>query len=613
MTPPTGRQLEITLLQERSAGTFAKVYLAEARGTDNLSRIVAVKVLKEQWSESTEVLDRTYDEARLLARLHHKNILRVEALTELEGQPAIIMEFVDGVDLKQLIERLARRGERVPPRTAYKIAQDTAGALEAAYFKVPYGRSEPLQVVHRDVKPSNIMVSVEGEVKVLDFGTARSNYEGRLARTGALRFGSLKYMSPERREGDRGDHTADVYALGLVLLELLRGESLPLLPLDANEHDEALADILANLGPLGLPNEQWDDSLRQTVAAMCASQASHRLNASQVVQLLRAFAEQASGPSLDSFAANAVGPITKEIYGVEHQGPLTGTRLLVSVTGVNDGPDQPKSRASLVPEPPTGAPRPGASLVPGANRPEPQQKPPPPVEESYDDEAMPTVMQGGSAVAEMRAAAAEIAEQSPSWSAGPSPAWQGGAAAYPEASNNGGYEPDEPPADDGSDDAQPGKNRTLMLLGIAVAVGLFLVLAVGGAGLGLWWYTHRDGATAGGTTASTPDAGATDAPTETPPAAADGASYKVSVKGDDNAMFQWIKLSDSTGKQIFKGTPSGEGSVPAGSYTLAAKQVGREALKGTVVVSGDLSLSCSADDQKQVKCTGGGADLVLAP
>ena len=232
---PTHRHFEITLLQERAAGTFARVYLAEAIGADGLSRIVAVKVLKEQWSDSGELLDRTRDEARLLARLHHKNILRVEAMAELQGQPTIIMEFVDGLDLKQLIEGREDNGDDggkpIPARAAYSIAQRAASALEAAYFKVPYGMSDPLKVVHRDVKPSNIMVSCEGGVKVLDFGTARYSWEGRHAKTGALRFGSLKYMSPERRSGDRGDHSSDIYSLGLVLIEMLRGKLLPLLPL----------------------------------------------------------------------------------------------------------------------------------------------------------------------------------------------------------------------------------------------------------------------------------------------------------------------------------------------------------------------------------------------
>ena len=81
------------------------------------------------------------------------------------------------------------------------------------------------------------MLSTEGEVKVLDFGTARFTHETRIAKTGVLRFGSMKYMSPERRVGDRGEHPSDIYALGLVIIEMLQGELLPLLPLDRHEHD----------------------------------------------------------------------------------------------------------------------------------------------------------------------------------------------------------------------------------------------------------------------------------------------------------------------------------------------------------------------------------------
>ena len=86
--PTPGPRLALTILQERSTGTFARVYLAEAQSQDGLSRIVAVKVLKEQWTESEELIRRTRDEAMLLARLRHKNILRVEAMTQIDGNPA---------------------------------------------------------------------------------------------------------------------------------------------------------------------------------------------------------------------------------------------------------------------------------------------------------------------------------------------------------------------------------------------------------------------------------------------------------------------------------------------------------------------------------------------
>lgn len=570
MITPQARQIELTLIQERSAGTFAKVFLAEARGADDLARVVAVKVLKEQWSESSEVLARTYDEARLLARLHHRNILRVEALTELEGQPAILMEFVDGIDLKMLMERLARRGERIPPRAAYKIAQDTASALEAAYFKTPPGRTDALQVVHRDIKPSNVMISVEGEVKVLDFGTARSNYEGRMAKTGAVRFGSLKYMSPERREGDRGDHAGDIYSLGLLLLEMLRGEQMPLLPLDAIEHDKALADIVARVGPLGLPNNQWDDSLRQTLLSMCSAGPAQRLNASQVVQLLRAFAEQATGPSLDTFAATVVEPITREVYGEgQAHERLSTTRIVMALSTSTD------EIASRVENAPIGPGSASASKVPTSAAPAPVAR-----------AAAPPSNPGPS----------NTNVRPPIASAG-----QGNAVMVP---------------DEDAQRAASNRNRTLLM--VAVAAAAFLFLAVGGAGaaVAVWYFKFRDPAPETPPMVEAPADAPTEAPAEAPTAPAEApvaaSVARVQVTSPTDSMLQWIKVSDADGQQVLKGSPTAEASLSAGRYTLSAKMVGREAQKTELDVGADVVLTCAADDKGNIRCSSdAGAELVL--
>ncbi|MEC8423262.1 MAG: serine/threonine-protein kinase [Myxococcota bacterium] len=374
--------LELTLLQERSAGTFAQVYLAEARSRGGIDRIVAVKLLKDQWSEHDEMMVRTRDEARLLARLHHRNILRVEAMTQLNGRPAIVMEFVDGLNLAQLLEQLTTHGRRFPPRAAYSVAADAASALHAAYSRAPVGQDAPLEVVHRDLKPSNIMLSIEGDVKVLDFGTARFASDARVARTGLMRFGSMKYMSPERRLGDRGDHSSDVYALGLVLLELLLGRDVAMLPLDSGEHEAALEAALAALPDLGLPNEDWSQSLRQTLRCMCAPEPENRLDAGQALDLLRAFADHAAGAPLDGFARKTVGPLTRAVYGEGRDGDLSGARILVGLestggargqapqpaSGTGAADTRPMARAGLLAAAKEHAPatayRPGAPALP---------------------------------------------------------------------------------------------------------------------------------------------------------------------------------------------------------------------------------------------------------
>ena len=363
MDPAAGaRGMELVLLHEINSGTFARLYLAETRGSSGLDRIVAVKILREQWGEQPDIVNRTRDEARLLARLRHKNILRVEDLVEVDGQTAIIMEYVDGLDLKQLVDGMRDQRQRLPAKVALHIALYAASALEAAYFRVPTGLEQPLRVIHRDVKPSNIMVSTEGEVRVLDFGTARSSHILRSAQTGAMRFGSLKYMSPERREGDRGEHAGDVYALGLVLLELLRTEWLPLLPLDTDEHDRAIAQAIAQLDQLAMPNSEWDSTLRRVLGQMLSSDPAARPSADQVVKLLHAFVEQANGPMLDRFAAETVQPLADRTRPKKGGGALAGRSLMV--TALPDTPRGSDPRSAPRGEPTRSTPsRPAAQAV----------------------------------------------------------------------------------------------------------------------------------------------------------------------------------------------------------------------------------------------------------
>jgi len=265
------------------------------------------------------------------------------------GQPAIIMEFVNGIDLKQLIERLQ---QPLPPTVTYRIARDTASALEAAYFRAPYGSPKPLHLVHRDIKPSNIMVSVEGEVKVLDFGTARYQNEIRLAQTGGVRFGSLKYMSPERRRGDRGDHTSDTYALGLVMLEMSLGKLLPIIPLEPKDHDDFIGAKIQSLKNLGLPNEAWRTYFKETLSRMCSFHSRDRLTAEQLVEPLRSLHEQASGSSLERFGRDTITRLHDDIYGQRTQGVLTGKRITALLTSSGElSPEEQEMEPTMADEP----------------------------------------------------------------------------------------------------------------------------------------------------------------------------------------------------------------------------------------------------------------------
>ena len=208
-------------LKKLSEGTFGKVYLAEIITDSKFSKVVAIKLLHAKWADHDEIIKRSRDEARVLGRLQHRNIIKVEGLISLSGKCAIIMEYLNGVDLKTLINFCAKNRMRIPRKVIFETISSVASALDAAYNRPPLQGGDPLRLIHRDIKPSNIMVTVEADVKVLDFGTAQAKFEDREAETQALAFGSAAYMSPERFLGDEDRLSGDVYALGVTLYELL--------------------------------------------------------------------------------------------------------------------------------------------------------------------------------------------------------------------------------------------------------------------------------------------------------------------------------------------------------------------------------------------------------
>ncbi len=241
-----GRRFE--LLQELGSGSFGTVYLAEMISAGDFRKRVALKVLNPEVEGVGDAGVRLRDEARLLGRLRHRNIVRVEDLVRLEDRWAVVMEHVSGHDLAAVSAAAEAAGEPVPVRAAVAICAEIAAALAFAYDGRLDG-GEPLRVVHRDVKPHNVRLTGEGEVVVLDFGVARAEFSSREAQTGIYRMGSVAYMAPERLMGEPEGPPGDVYALGCVLYELLAGRALgrPQLQPDSQgaRVDEALAALAA--------------------------------------------------------------------------------------------------------------------------------------------------------------------------------------------------------------------------------------------------------------------------------------------------------------------------------------------------------------------------------
>jgi serine/threonine-protein kinase len=210
-----GEQLGPYLLDKRiGAGGMADVFLAKGpRG------VCVVKRPHAHLCANPEFVRMFLDEASLLARLHHPGIAQIYDLGHVRGVPYLAMEYVPGFDLMTISLEHERQGELIAPELCARIVGDVAAALHAAH-EATGADGQPMHLVHRDVTPHNILLSTSGEVKLIDFGVARVNTSMHRTQAGFVK-GKYPYMSPEQITGQVIDRRVDVYALGLVLYELL--------------------------------------------------------------------------------------------------------------------------------------------------------------------------------------------------------------------------------------------------------------------------------------------------------------------------------------------------------------------------------------------------------
>jgi serine/threonine protein kinase len=208
------------ILSEISRGGMGIVY----RALDlKLDRDVALKVLSSELVADEARKARFIQEARAAAGLHHPHIATVFEIDEADGTTFIVMELVEGVKLRQILSQ-----GRMPVSRAITLAAEVADGL---------GRAHQKGVIHRDLKPENIMVTEDGHAKIIDFGLAKlvepfagrhgSDLEtaGRLETDSGTILGTVSYMSPEQARGEKVDHRSDVFTLGVVLQEMLSGDS----------------------------------------------------------------------------------------------------------------------------------------------------------------------------------------------------------------------------------------------------------------------------------------------------------------------------------------------------------------------------------------------------
>jgi len=213
------------LLDKVAAGGMAEVYRAKSPGAEGIGKILAIKRILPQYSSNSEFIEMFKTEAKIAINLTQANIGQIYEFGVEKDQFFLLMEFIDGRNLRQLLSRCTKVQKTLTIEQCVFIISQVANGLDYAHRCIDKNTGGPLNIIHRDMSPQNIMVSFEGEVKIVDFGIAKAESKIEVTRAGTLK-GKFGYMSPEQAEGLELDARTDIFSVGIVLWELLSGERL---------------------------------------------------------------------------------------------------------------------------------------------------------------------------------------------------------------------------------------------------------------------------------------------------------------------------------------------------------------------------------------------------
>lgn len=287
------------------AGAQGVVLLAVDHA-DAVSEPVALKVLRRFQEADLAALDRLRHEARILAWLNHAHIVQVHRLLEKNGLPIVVMEYVQGASA---LELLAREPGGLPASVAVEIGRSAVLALRAA-FDTPGLDGQPLRIVHRDVKPANLLLSSAGVAKVVDFGIATRAVVAADGEGEGTFMGTPGYVAPERRRGATEGTAVDVYALGGTLYAMITGRA-PVQTWSLFKHERTLQRMLDLLAPADVEPDVIED-LRGLIQDMCSFDPEKRPSFAVLEERLNAVGDRLGPPDLQAWADANVAPICVE-------------------------------------------------------------------------------------------------------------------------------------------------------------------------------------------------------------------------------------------------------------------------------------------------------------
>lgn len=323
-----------TILGKLATGGMAEVYLARQSGPSGFSKLMVLKVILPHLSEDPEFVNLFHNEAKLAAVLNHPNVVQIFDFGVEGDTHYMAMEYLDGLGLNKISNALEERNQRIPIPIAIRIISDACSALEYAHSLTgPEGN--PLDIIHRDVSPDNILVTYSGQVKLVDFGIAKARHLESYTSAGALR-GKYRYMAPEMIRGDRLDRRVDTYAMGVVLFRLVTGQ----LPFDGDNHAQLIDRIVNHPAPRARDLQpDLPEALERIIQKSLNKDREHRYQRAADLQIdLEAFL-LASGNAVMPYHItqfmNETFPAGSDEYRLQYQrlassaasGPSSGARL----------------------------------------------------------------------------------------------------------------------------------------------------------------------------------------------------------------------------------------------------------------------------------------------
>jgi serine/threonine protein kinase/outer membrane biosynthesis protein TonB len=299
------------VLKHLASGGMADVVLGRADGIEGFERHVVLKRIRAEHARDRRFISMFVDEARLAAGLHHQHIVQVFDIGEAQGEYFFAMEYIHGEDVRKLLSAVAQMKAYVPLNVVCAIVSAVAAGLHYAHDRRD-SKGRPLDIVHRDVSPSNVIIGYDGAVKIVDFGIAKATARHAETLAGSLK-GKCSYMSPEQCKSDPVDRRSDVYGLGVLLYELATTARL-----FKGDNDYLVMDGIVN-GRFALPQVRRPDLPNELSTIITRALATDRTRRYQTAEELRVELEQfATKHELNATSA-ALASYMRKIFGTREE------------------------------------------------------------------------------------------------------------------------------------------------------------------------------------------------------------------------------------------------------------------------------------------------------